>query len=116
MRDLLARRPQDLRAADAVDVFCYQARKWIGAFAAALGGLDTLVFSAGIGEHAPVVRAQICESLAFLGLRLDATRNSAGADVISAADSGVCVRVIPTDEESVIATTVARVLDLKETL
>jgi acetate kinase len=112
MRDLLARRATDVRAADAVDVFCYQIRKWIGAFAAALDGLDTLVFSAGIGEHVPEIRAQICEGLQFLGLRVDTERNARSAPVISADDSRVNVRIIPTDEESVIAREVARVIGL----
>jgi acetate kinase len=112
MRDLDARSATDVRAADAVDVFCYQARKWVGAYAAAMGGLDTLVFSAGIGEHAPQVRARICDGLQFLGLYVDGQRNLHNAPVISTADSRVCVRVIPTDEESVIATEVARVIGL----
>ena len=103
MRDLLARRPTDVRAAEAIDVFCYQARKFIGALAAAMGGLDTLVFSGGMGEHSPEVRAQICAGLEFLGLRLDERANAAGAHVISAADSPVTARVIATDEEVVIA-------------
>src|SRR5439155_25738968 len=76
MRDLLAKERDDIRAAEAVALFCYQLKKWIGAFAAALGGLDTLVFSGGIGENAPVIRARICEGLAFLGLHLDATANT----------------------------------------
>ena len=84
VRDLLARRDTDVRAAEAVELFCYQARKWIGAFAAALGGLDTLVFAGGIGENSPEVRARICAGLEFLGVALDAGRNEAGArDLIS---------------------------------
>src|SRR5262249_52261068 len=110
MRDLLARQDGDARAADAVALFCYQAKKWIGAFAAALGGLDTLVFAGGIGENAPAVRARICAGLEFLGLRLDEARNAAGAAVISAAGSPASVRVIRTDEESMIARTVFRIL------
>jgi acetate kinase len=103
MQDLQKRQAGDPRAAEAVELFCYQARKWIGAFAAALGGLDTLVFAGGIGEHAPEIRRRICEGLEFLGLRLDSRLNSDGAPIISAADSNVAVRVIPTDEEIVIA-------------
>ena len=71
MRDLLDHEAQDVRAAEAVALFCYQAKKWIGSFAAALGGLDTLVFAAGIGENAPVIRARICEGLEFLGIELE---------------------------------------------
>jgi acetate kinase len=110
MRDLLACRAADARAADAVDLFCYQARKFVGALAAVLGGLDTLVFSGGIGEHAPAVRAQICAGLEFLGLALDASRNAANAALISTDASAVAVRVIPTDEESIIAQAVIRFL------
>jgi acetate kinase len=109
MRDLLARETSDPRAADAIAIFCYSARKWIGGFAAALGGIDTLVFAGGIGENAPAVRARICEGLEFLGIRLDAARNSAGAAVISAERSGAVVRVIHTDEELMIANEVMRI-------
>ena len=112
MRDLLAREARDGRAADAVALFCYQVKKWIGAFAAALGGLDTLVFAGGIGENAPPVRVRICEGLGFLGIELDAQRNAANAGVISAEVSRVAVRVMRTDEERVIAQTVCRVLGL----
>lgn len=104
MRDLLARELDgDARAADAVALFCYQVKKWIGGFAAALGGVDTLVFSGGIGERAAVVRTRICEGLAFLGVELDPARNAANAAVVSASAGRVIVRVIPTDEEQVIA-------------
>jgi acetate kinase len=112
MRDLLARESDDARAAEAVALFCYQAKKWIGAFAAALGGLDTLVFSAGIGERSAVIRDRICDGLAFLGVELDETRNATHAAVISSETSTVTVRVIPTDEEVMIARTVCRVLGL----
>jgi acetate kinase len=110
MRDLLAREARDERAAEAVELFCYQARKWIGAYAAALGGLDTLVFAGGIGENSPVVRARICEGLRFLGVRLDPRRNAANSPVISLRTGAATVRVIRTDEELVIARSVARVL------
>ena len=103
MRDLLARRATDPRAAEAVELFCYQVRKFIGALYAVLGGLDTLVFAGGIGEHSPEARAGICDGLDCLGVRLDESRNAAGQDVISAENSRVTVRVIPTDEEVVIA-------------
>ena len=112
MRDLLDRESQDVRAAEAVELFCYQIRKWIGAFAAALGGVETLVFSGGIGENAPEVRARICDGLGFLGIELEEKRNAANEGVISAAASRVVVRVIRTDEEYVIAKTVCRVLGL----
>jgi len=110
MRDLVARRADDPRAADAVALFCYQARKWIGAFAAALGGLDTLVFSGGIGEHAAEVRAEICQGLQFLGLRVDPARNAASAAVISDDNAPARIRVIPTDEESMIARIVQQLI------
>lgn len=103
MRDLLAHEGDDPRAAEAVALFCYQARKWVGAYAAALGGLDTLVFAGGIGEHAPPVRARICEGLDFLGLQVDAALNASNAPVISPVGSRVTIRVIPTDEEIVLA-------------
>ena len=112
MRDLLEHEAQDVRAAEAVALFCYQVKKWIGAFAAALGGLDTLVFAGGIGENAPMVRARICDGLGFLGIELEEKRNVANAGVISAATSRVPVRVIHTDEEWMIANTVCRVLGL----
>ncbi|HLG58742.1 MAG TPA: acetate/propionate family kinase [Vicinamibacterales bacterium] len=112
MRDLLAREGDDVRAAEAVALFCYQAKKWVGAFAAALGGLDTLVFSAGIGERSASVRARICEGLGFLGIELQDERNAAHAAVISAEGSRVTVRVIPTNEELMIARSVSRVLRL----
>ena len=110
MRDLLEHETQDVRVAEAVGLFCYQAKKWIGSFAAALGGLDTLVFSAGIGENAPLVRARTCEGLDFLGVVLNEARNTANASVISANGSRVTVRVIRTDEELMIARSVCRIL------
>lgn len=110
MRDLLAREIEDVRAAEAVSLFCHQAKKCIGAYAAVLGGLDTLVFAGGIGENAAPVRARICEGLSFLGLELDATRNAAHADVISADTSKVTVRIMRTDEEWMIAESVGLVL------
>jgi acetate kinase len=112
MRDLLSREARDERAAVAVELFCYQARKWIGAYAAALGGLDTLVFAGGIGENSPAVRERICEGLGFLGVRLDAGRNRANAPLISRRAGAAAVRVIRTDEELMIARSVARLLGL----
>jgi acetate kinase len=103
VRELLAREAGDTRAAEALAVFCYQAKKWIGALGAALGGLDTLVFAGGIGEHAAPIRARICAGLEHLGIELDAARNDAHAPMISAPASRVAVRIIPTDEELLIA-------------
>ena len=108
MRDLLDREKQDVRAAEAVALFCYQAKKWIGAYAAALGGLDTLVFAGGMGENAPVVRARICEGLNFLGIDIDEPRNSQSSPIISNPAGKVTARVIRTDEELMIARSVVR--------
>ena len=110
MRDLLAHETQDVRAAEAVALFCYQAKKWIGSFAAVLGGLDTLVFAGGIGENAALVRARICDGLSFLGIELDESRNAKSAAVISREAGRVTVRVIRTDEELMIARSVCRAL------
>jgi len=109
LRDLLAREADDVRAAEAVALFCYQVKKCIGAFAAALGGLGTLVFAGGIGENAPVIRARICADLGFLGIQLDPTRNKSNEPVISADASRVDVRVMSTDEELMIAKAVSRI-------
>lgn len=113
MRDLLDLEEQDVRAAEAVELFCYQAKKWIGSFAAALGGLDTLVFSGGIGENAPVIRERICEGLGFLGVELDSSRNAVAEGLISPDSGEVAVRVIRTDEELMIARSVERLLGLR---
>ena len=112
MRDLLDCEVRDVRAAEAVALFCYQIRKWIGAFSAALGGLDTLVFAGGIGENAPLVRTRICDGLGFLGIELEEKRNLANVGVISAETSRISVRVIQTDEEWMIASMVCQVLGL----
>ena len=93
-------------------LFCYQAKKWIGSFAAALGGLDTLVFAGGIGENAPLIRERICDGLGFLGIALSRRRNARNAPMISPDASRVKVRVIRTDEELMIARSVTRILDL----
>lgn len=103
LRDLLSRQTEDVRAAEAVEMFCYNARKWIGSLSAVLGGLDTLVFSGGIGENAGPVRTRICSGLAFLGVTLDEELNGVNAPVISSMSSPVTVRVIPTNEEIMIA-------------
>jgi acetate kinase len=114
MRDLIGRRATDVRAAEAVELFCYRARQWIGTLAASMGGLDTLVFSGGIGEHSVEARAEICAGLEFLGIQLDAGRNRAAERVISTDGAAVRVRVIPTDEELVIARTTADQLGLTD--
>jgi acetate kinase len=103
LRDLLFRQDVDVRAAEAVELFCYRAKMWLGAMAAVLGGLDILVFAGGIGENSPEARHRVCDGLEFLGITLDQRRNAAGAPLISSQDGRVAVRVIRTDEESVIA-------------
>ena len=103
MQDLLNKESTDESAAEAVDLFCYQARKWLGAFTAVLNGLDILVFSGGIGENSPVVRSRICNGFNYLGLELDEQENNNNALVISSTNSKVKVYVIPTDEEIIIA-------------
>lgn len=112
LRDLCERKATDVRAAEAVELFCYQVKKWIGSFAAALGGLDTLVFAAGIGENAPGIRLRICEGLGFLGVELNSKRNAKNAAVISPNAGRVTVRVIRTNEELMIARSITRVLEL----
>jgi acetate kinase len=112
LRDLLAQEAGNVQAAEAVALFCYQAKKWIGSFAAALGGLDTLVFAGGIGENAPLIRARICEGLSFLGIELNQKRNAKNAALISPDAGRVKVRVMRTDEELMIARSVTRVLNL----
>jgi len=103
LRDLLACEATDARAAEAIALYCYQIGKSIGALAAALGGLDTLIFAGGIGENAAPIRQRICERLGFLGIRLDEGHNAAHRDIISDGTATVTVRVIATDEEAMIA-------------
>lgn len=103
MRDLLSREAGDARAHEAIELFCYQARKFLGALAAVLGGIDTLVFTAGIGENAPPIRRRICEGMGHLGLIVDPRANDANAARISAPASPASIRVIPTNEELMIA-------------
>jgi acetate kinase len=110
VRDLLEREANDVRARDAIAIFCYQAKKWIGAFAAALNGVDTVVFAGGIGENSAPVRARICDGLQFLGIEIDGALNERHAARISS--GAVAVRVIRTDEESVIADLTARLLGM----
>ncbi len=107
MRDLIAASVSDIRAREAVDLFCYSAVKQAAGLVAAMGGLQTIVFSGGIGEHSPEVRQRIGDGLAFLGVKLDASKNAAHAPIISTEESAVEIRVIPTDEEIVIARIIA---------
>ena len=113
MRELQEKSKQDPHAAEAIDLFCYRAKKYIGAYAAALGGLDALVFTGGIGEHAPAIRERICSGLDFLGIHLDTGQNATNAPVISASDSRVNVRVIQTNEDLMIVRHVITVLGEK---
>jgi acetate kinase len=103
VRELLEAAPRDSRADDALGVFCYQVKKVIGGYAAALGGIDALVFTGGIGEHSPEMRERICGGLEFLGIELDPARNSANAAIISTAGARVTVRRVETNEEAMIA-------------
>jgi acetate kinase len=112
VRDLLEHEAEDARAREALALFCYQAKKWIGSFAAALGGVDTLVFAGGIGENAAPLRWRICAGLEFLGIRIDESLNQRNAARISADTGAAAVRVIRTDEESVIADLTARLLGM----
>jgi acetate kinase len=115
VRDLLDREANDSRAREAIAIFCYQAKKWIGSFAAALGGVDTLVFAGGIGENSAPVRRRICEGLEFLGMKIDESRNLRNAALISNEAGAVAIRVIHTDEESVIADLTAGLLGMADT-
>jgi acetate kinase len=110
MRELMKSQATDSRAAEAIELFCYQTKKWIGSFAAVLGGLDTLIFSGGIGENAPEIRDRICRRLQFLGIELDETRNVKNETIISTDASKISVRVIKTNEELMIARLVCNVL------
>jgi acetate kinase len=113
MQDLLSRERSDPCAADAIELFCYQARKFLGALAAVLGGLDTLVFTAGIGEHAAPVRQRICAGLGYLGVELDPDRNAAHASIISRSGGSAVVRVMKTDEDLMIARHTHRVISTR---
>ncbi len=112
VRDLLAAEPTNPRAAEALDLFCYTARKAVGSLAATLGGLDTLVFTAGIGANNPTIRERICAGLEFLGVRIDADRNRSNAGMISPDGAGVVVRAMATNEEIVIARQAAALVRL----
>lgn len=110
LRDLLAVEKSDPRAADAVASFCYNAKKHLASLAAAMGGVDTLIFSAGIGENNPTIRARICDGLEFFGIKLDPIANQQRSSIVSTSDSNVTVRVMKTDEELFIAKTVGALL------
>lgn len=112
MTDLLIQESSDFRACEAISVFCYEVRKKIGAYSAALGGIDTLVFSGGIGENAPIIRQRVCEHLKFLGIELDNEHNQMNSSLISADNGKVAVRVIPTDEEWMLAQIVNGMISL----
>jgi acetate kinase len=103
MRELESKAATDPRAAEAIDVFCYQVRKFVGSYFAVLGGLDLLVFSGGIGENSPLIRSRICEGLSALGIAIDPAANRANAPVVSQPNSTAAVRVLPTNEELMIA-------------
>jgi acetate kinase len=103
MADLLAHEATDHRAAEAVEIYCRQAKKFLASFAGVLGGLETVIFTAGIGENAPAIRRRICEGLAFLGIQIDADRNDGNAAIISSEGSPVTVRVMKTNEELMLA-------------
>lgn len=113
MRDLLTMENTDSRAAEAIALFCYRAKKWIGSLAAALGGADTLVFSGGIGEHSPEIRSRICEGLSFLGIEINEAANKNNERIISADSGKVSVYVINTNEELMIARSVIRLTENK---
>jgi len=110
MYDLLQLEGTDIRAAEAVGLFCYQVKKWIGGFAAALGGLDAIIFTGGIGENSPAIRARICEGMGFLGIEINDERNHKNAEFISATN-GVSIRVMHTDEEMMIAKLVYHMIE-----
>ncbi|CAN5543131.1 acetate/propionate family kinase [soil metagenome] len=111
MRELMKIEDTDHRAKEAIELFCYQTKKWIGSFTTVLGGLDTLVFSGGIGEHSPEVRSKICDNLEFLGLELDEIKNINNEAIISTEKSKVKVRVITTNEDVMIARLVNDILN-----
>ncbi|TDE18094.1 acetate/propionate family kinase [Dyadobacter psychrotolerans] len=111
MRELLKIEKADVRAAEAIELFCYQIKKSIGSFAAVLGGIDTLIFSGGIGENIPQIRSRICQNLGFLGIELDEKQNQANASIISTDSGKVHIRVIATNEELMIARLISQVLD-----
>ncbi|HET6935227.1 MAG TPA: acetate/propionate family kinase [Candidatus Angelobacter sp.] len=114
MKTLLQARDSNASAAEAVEMFCYQVKKFIGAYAAVLGGLDTVVFTGGIGERAAEVRAEICRGLGFLGIEIDEEKNSQAAALISRPESRCVVRVLATDEDLMIARHTYRLIQQQE--
>lgn len=110
MQQLLAEETTSPRAAEAISLFCYSAKKFLGALVAVLGGLDTLIFTAGIGENAPIIRQRICQNMEFLGIQLDPDRNEQNAPIISSDRDRVTVRVMKTNEELMIARAVSQIL------
>lgn len=113
MEKLLAIKDSDTRAKEAVELFCYQVKKSIGALATSLGGINTLVFTGGMGENAPKIRAKICEGLEFLGIELDPNQNEQGARLISAPTSQAGVHVIHTNEAVTIARQTSEIISSK---
>ena len=110
MKKLLEIEADDTRAAEAIALFCYQIKKQIGSYAAALGGVDSLIFSGGMGEQAPRIRARICEGLEFIGIELDNGRNEMNSELISSDASRVGVHVLHTDEAVTIVTEMSRLV------
>jgi acetate kinase len=110
MQQLQKEAPKNKNAAEAIEVFVYQIRKFVGAYCAALGGLDALVFTGGIGENSAFVRAAVCGGLGYLGIALDPEKNRTGADVISADGGGPVVRVMKTNEELMIVRSMSAIL------
>lgn len=111
VRDLLDKQATQPSAAEAIDLFCYRAKKYIGAYAAVLGGLDTLVFAGGIGEHSAPIRSRICDGLEPFGVRVDHERNNANEPLISADGSKIKIRVIKTNEDLIIASHTLEVIN-----
>lgn len=103
MYDLLEAQANDVRAKEAVDLFCYEVKKHIGAYAAAMGGVDTVIFTGGMGENAPRIRTRICAGLEFLGITIDGAHNEGNKEIISSSSAPICVRVMRTNEELMIA-------------
>lgn len=110
MQELLSIESLDHRAAEAIELFCYQTKKWIGSFTAVLGGIDTLIFSGGIGENSATIRARICNGLEYLGIKLDEKKNLENAGTISSMNGPVKIYVMRTDEEAIIASWVVRMI------
>ncbi len=110
MQQLQKEAPNNKNAAEAIEVFVYQIRKFVGAYCAALEGLDALVFTGGIGENSAFVRAAVCDGLGYLGIALDPEKNRTGADTISSGGTGPVVRVLRTNEELMIARSMSAIL------